>query len=184
MVTRRQNNPELLEKNRNKTFKVGIIQAIGIPNQLGSITDALDNIPVVEIVSELSSRYSITIDANVDKTVRFSRGEKVESQWQYDKNHPGDASKARLESITRTLLNAYYGNPINTPEFPDVVNVTYTIYGHPTYDIKIISSKQEIFCLQGTSDKAGHIHEALKKDLLNKERFDESVRTGHLNNEL
>lgn len=184
MMTCQQIDPELLEQNKNKTFKVGIIQATGIPNQFSNIKEALDNIPVSAIWSELSSRYSITIDANVDKSVRFSRGEIVESEWQFDRNHPGDYSKARLKSKTRALLNAYYGNPINTPQFSDVVNVSYTIYGEPTYDINIISSKQQIFCLQGNSDKAGRVHEALKRDLLKKDLFDESIRNEHPNDAL
>lgn len=174
MIPCQQINPELLENTRNKTFKIGIIEAAGIPNQFSSIKDALDNIPVGKICSELSSRYAITIDANVDKTVRFSRGEIVESEWEFDNNRPGDYSKARLKSRTRALLNAYYGNPINTPEFSDVVNVTYKIYDR-TYDINIISSKKRVFCLQGNSDKAGSIHESLKKDLLNRNQFDKSV---------
>jgi hypothetical protein len=216
---------DLLEKNKSKTFKLGIVKAAG-DSQFGPfggppyIEDkkrALENIPIAEICSMLSSKYSITIDAKVDKTAQV-----VSEEMGQDQGEPVFESSSRERpkskiSLTRNIENAYYGNGgyisgstpgihidkmmvssrlsikfdhsskfISNKEFPDVVNVIYSIdngwWGHLFYyDIKIVSSEKEIITARGIVererlfdsktyrdlyvDSAGRIAEALKKDL-------------------
>lgn len=180
---------ELLEKNKGKTFTVGLVIADGSPMNGWYTYDpwgpfyieykkiALDNIPIEEICSLLSSRYSITIDCSVDKTVRVSKAIVQDQAW--DGNNPQ----------TRPVAIAYYGDPIKAKDFPDFVNVTYS--GGYCYDIGIISSKKKIVELHGIAGKtspegflysymenARHISEALKKDLVDKNQFEVDDRTG------
>lgn len=186
-------NADLLEQNRGKTFKLGIVKAAGnkgvfrllsndilwlIPSStyFECIKTAVDNIPTAEICSLLSSQYSITIDANVDKTIRVREEEKVEEHYIQKRDKSWGFEKQKITTFT-----AEYGKGINTKEFPDVVNVTYsfdmTDMPRFYYDIDIISSGQKIVTLHGIVGKkffgdldsyvyyAGRISEALKRDL-------------------
>lgn len=145
----------------------------------GYIAKAVDNIPVAEICSLLSSQYSITIDANVDKTVRLGEEQRVSTQY-VQIGRPQD-NKWEFREVAVTILNAQYGNPSSMKEFPDVVNVTYSFDGRGParfyYDIDIISSGQKMVTLHGTVGTkfnpkldsyvyyAGRIGEASKGDL-------------------
>ncbi|MEK6744040.1 MAG: hypothetical protein AABZ15_10530 [Nitrospirota bacterium] len=194
----------LLEQNKSKTFKLGIVKAAGNPlvglfgsSYIDEKKKALDNVPIAEICSILSNKYSITIDTNVDKTVKVVT-EAMRSGPPTGGNQPGV-----FITLNRPIENAYYGNLvyenastlglvfgsssqiINKKEFPDVVNVTYSLDpGFKQtffYDINIISSEQVILKMHGIVgsiepdsigfnydsyvDYAGRISEALKKDL-------------------
>ncbi len=171
-------NTALLELSRSKTFKVGIVTAAGKPMKEWYSYDfwgphyieykmiALENIPLEEICSALSSKYSMTIDPSVDRTVRIEKAIAM-GQWEDGQPEP--------------LANAYawYGNPVASLD--DTVNVVYTMDPEApaqyTYEITIMSSGQKIASLHGTVGEteygvlhsymknAGRIGEALKKDL-------------------
>jgi hypothetical protein len=147
----------------------------------GYIAKAVDKIPAAEICALLSSKYSITIDANVDKTVRVGE-ERIVRQVYVQTGRPQD-NKWEFRDETSTILYAQYGNPNSTKELPHVVNVTYSVVYTPGllfyYDIDIISSGQKVVTLQGHVkegypgkstldsyvDYAGRISEVLKKHL-------------------
>ena len=203
----------LLEQNKSKTFKLGIVKAVGESKAgiFGSSgieykKKALENVPISEICSILSSKYSITIDATVDKTSKAVK----EARDGY--GPPSGGNRPGVTIIVHpTIDNAYYGNLeydnasilgiligfsrsqiINNKDFPDVVNVTYSVeHGFKEtyhYDINISSSGQEILkahgivgsvttpgstlldspeaCWNSYVDYAGRISEALKRDLL------------------
>lgn len=164
----------LLEQNKSKTFKLGIVKAAGNPmvgiwgsSYIEYKKKAIDNIPIAEICSMLSSKYSITIDANVDKTVKVIK-EAMGSGPPSGGTQPGVNYSVTLK---RPIENAYYGNLeyenagtlglmfgsssqiINKKEFPDVVNVIYWLdpgFKHSFYyDIYITSSEQEIIKMRG-----------------------------------
>jgi hypothetical protein len=164
----------LLEQNKSKTFKLGIVKAAGNPmvgiwgsSYIEYKKKALNNVPIAEICSILSSKYSITIDANVDKTVKVIK-EAMGSGTPPGGTQPGVNYSVALK---RPIENAYYGNLeyenastpglmfgsssqiINKKEFPDVVNVTYWLDPGMKqsflYDINITSSEQEILKMHG-----------------------------------
>ena len=186
-------NAELLEQNRGKIFKLGIVKAVGNQGDFRMLSSdifglrpssiyfelvktAVDTIPATEICSLLSSQYSIIIDADVDKAVRAGEEEKVEEYYTQRKDKSWGVERRKIKTLT-----AEYGNP-STKEFPNVINVTYScaIMDIPRffYDIDIISSGQKIVTLHGTiggkfyyADLDSYIYyarsisEALKKDL-------------------
>ena len=91
----------------------------------GYIAKAVDKVPAAEICALLSSKYSINIDSNVDKTVRVGE-ERIVRKTYVSLGRPQD-NKGEWRDETITILNAQYGNPSSTKEFPDVVNVTYSV---------------------------------------------------------
>jgi hypothetical protein len=203
----------LLEQNKNKTFKLGLVKAVGDPiaGMWGSSgieykKKALENVPIAEICSILSTKYSITIDSNVDKTSKAVKEAMGSYGPDYGRYPSGNRGLSFSVNLQPSIDNAYYGNLeydnastlgimvgtsskiINNKEFPDVVNVTYSV-DHSMlkesfyYNIDITSSEQEILKMRGLvgstpatgsqegswnsyADYAGHISEALKKDLL------------------
>jgi len=188
---------EALQTNKSKPFKLGVVKAAGNPLRKWYTYDhwgpfyveykknALDNIPIAEICSQLSSQYSIAIDANVDKTLRVSTGEVQEQQW----------DEKELITITRKVAYAYYGDPVSTIGDTDIVNVTYSLDPDAifknSYDIEVISSGQRLIMLHGIVesiasdsvlhsyvDNAKHIIDALKRDLPKKYKFEEGDRSG------
>jgi hypothetical protein len=78
----------LLEQNKGKTFKLGIVKAaVGPsfdsegshygPRYIEHRKKALENIPVAEICSILTRAYPVAIDANVDKSAKVVKENKA-----------------------------------------------------------------------------------------------------------
>lgn len=206
---------DLLEQNKSKVFKIGIVKIVGDPNNgfFGLPDDeykkkALANIPISEICSILSDKYSITIDPAVDKTTKGVKEGLGSGRLTNSSNKPGFSVQVSISLQLFRTENAYYGNLeyknastigrmfgsspriINNNEFPDVVNLTYSVkHGLLKeiyyYDIIIASAEQNIIQMHGTIasiatphdneaiwnlyvDTAGRISEALKRDLFQK----------------
>jgi hypothetical protein len=167
----------LLEQNRNMTFKPGLVKAVGKPmsgfwgaSGIEYKMKALDRVQVAEICSILSSKYSITIDATVDKTSKV-----VKEAIGAGPPSGGTGSGASYSfTLQPSIDNAYYGNlrydesstlgilfgsssqVINSNEFPNAINMIYSLdydsFGFKTsfhYDIAIRSSDQDIVTMHG-----------------------------------
>jgi hypothetical protein len=165
-------NNNLLEQSKNKIFKLGVVKADGNP-YITTVSEpfrfeykkkTLNKIPIEEICSLLSSKYSITIDTTVDKTAKIVKegcgnnsGTLTFSTFGRNPQFFGG-----IKINAWWVDSAYYGNfkydgesvcpqAINIDDFPDVVNVTYSfVYDVYTskemfyYDINVSSSGQDI----------------------------------------
>jgi len=163
-------NADWLEQNQSRVFKIGVVKAVGQYASVSNKKKALEEIPIAEICSLLSSKYSIRIDTAVDKTPKVVR-EGCETSGKLT----GSVANNRVrfsKSIHSWTTNVYYGNLeyeeagalyvmlfgdcpgiINNNDFTDVVNLTYT-YSYEWkdtfyYDINVISSGKEILILHG-----------------------------------
>jgi hypothetical protein len=173
-------NTSLLEQSRNKTFRIGIVKAAGISmSGLGSSAldqknKALEKIPLAELCSILSSKYSISINSNVDTEPKVVK-DAMSSSGPPPATNPG--SKPGLSfglQLQPSVDNAYYGNwtydnastlgiafgnssaITNKKEFPDVLNVTYWVeydaFSFKTsfhYQIDVLTSEKIVIQLHG-----------------------------------
>jgi len=176
-------NTDLLEQNRSKTFKLGVVKAIGTTNVAPIFASfglehkkrALENIPIDEIGSLLSSRYSITVDTTADKTPRNVK-EGCDAPLLVIKHSKDNDLIFLGDRIYAWTDNVYYGNLmyetvspmgtilrgdcpqiINNMDFPNLINVTYAFNYESTetfyYDINISSSGQDILTMHGIAGR-------------------------------
>lgn len=172
-------NVDLLEQNRGKAFKLGIVKVTGDKENfrsdgfIGELKEAVfDTInqkvgftllhsfsdrefgymaKVVDTipVAEICTLLSSHYSITIDTNVDKTISFDEEQRVSKEYVQAGN-NNWEFRDVTITILNAQYGNHSSTKEFPDVVNVTYSHNGiFYYYDIDIISSGQEVVTLSG-----------------------------------